>query len=377
MAVGCLGAIAASRPAGRRPAHRPRRRAGRRDPARGRARRPTARRRRAGPGSPARRARPSTAAVGPPARRRHPVPPARGPRRRAGDAPRAVPRRRASSSRGCAGPGPGYAAWAAALAGVDAPEHGTIAAGDHLAVDDVALEVRWPIRGTVPLQPADGGTAINNVSVVLLGTVGDRRFLLTGDVEEDVDPSLLAAGLPRVDVLKVAHHGSRTATTDAFLAAVRPRVAIASAGTGQPLRPSRPGDARAPRGDRRSGLPDGRRRLRVGHLRARRSGRPARSAALGRSPTGRPGRRRPGGAADVPVRDPGLRGGPGRRARPIAPIAEAALAAAAPTPDTTRATAERRRPSGTIGPMPSPSVPGSNDSPARPRRTRSVPASSA
>ncbi len=76
------------------------------------------------------------------------------------------------------------------------------------------------------------GTGINNVSVVLLGEVRDRRFLLMGDVEEGIDPALLAEGLPRVDLLKVAHHGSRTATTQAFVDAVRPRVAVASAGLG-------------------------------------------------------------------------------------------------------------------------------------------------
>jgi competence protein ComEC len=135
---------------------------------------------------------------------------------------------------GMRGPGPGYAAWSTALAGPAAPASGTIAAGDRLRVDDVQLEVRWPVRGTVPSEPPDSGTGINNVSVVLLGTIGARRFLLTGDVEDGVDPSLLAAGLPSVDILKVAHHGSKTATTDAFLAAVRPRVAIASAGRGNP-----------------------------------------------------------------------------------------------------------------------------------------------
>lgn len=135
---------------------------------------------------------------------------------------------------GMRGPGPGYSAWLTALAGDGATTRGLIAAGDRLQVDDVGLEARWPIRGTVPADPPDSGTGINNVSVVLLGTVGERRFLLTGDVEKDVDPSLLAAGLPRVDVLKVAHHGSRTATTDAFLAAVQPRVAIASAGADNP-----------------------------------------------------------------------------------------------------------------------------------------------
>ena len=43
-----------------------------------------------------------------------------------------------------------------------------------------------------------------------------------GDVEQGIDPSLLAEGLPHVDLLKVAHHGSKTATTQAFVDAVRP-----------------------------------------------------------------------------------------------------------------------------------------------------------
>ena len=133
---------------------------------------------------------------------------------------------------GMRGPGPSYAALLASLQDVDAPIHDSIAAGDRLAVDDIALEVRWPIRGSVPLEAPEGGAEINNFSIVLLGTVGDRRFLLTGDIEEEVDPSLLAVGLPAVDILKVAHHGSRTATTEAFLAAIRPRVAIASVGRG-------------------------------------------------------------------------------------------------------------------------------------------------
>ena len=112
--------------------------------------------------------------------------------------------------------------------------NGGIAAGDRLAVDEIGLRVLWPIRGRVPLEPPDGGTGINNVSVVLAGQVGTRRFLLMGDVEQEIDPQLLAAGLTRVDLLKVAHHGSRTATTQGFVDAVRPRIAVASAGAGNP-----------------------------------------------------------------------------------------------------------------------------------------------
>jgi len=135
---------------------------------------------------------------------------------------------------GMRGPGSGYAAWIDRLGQASAPARSSIAAGDRLAVDEIAMRVLWPIRGQVPLEPTDSGTGINNVSVVLLGTIGARRFLLAGDVEQDIDPSLLAEGLPRLDFLKVAHHGSRTATTEPFVEAVRPRIAVASAGTGNP-----------------------------------------------------------------------------------------------------------------------------------------------
>jgi len=135
---------------------------------------------------------------------------------------------------GMRGPGPGYAAWLQRVGGAGSHPRLSIAAGDHLAVDEIGLRVLWPIRGQVPAEPPDTGTGINNVSVVLLGTVGARRFLLAGDVEQEIDPSLLAEGLPTVDFLKVAHHGSRTATTQAFVSTVRPRVAVASAGAGNP-----------------------------------------------------------------------------------------------------------------------------------------------
>ena len=131
---------------------------------------------------------------------------------------------------GMRGPGPGYAAWAAALAG-RGPAGRIVAGGDRLQVDDIRLEVLWPARGSVPAEPPDTGTAINNVSIVLLGTVHGRSFLLAGDIEEEVDPELLGT-VGRVDLLKVAHHGSRTASTDRFLDAVTPAVAVTSSGAG-------------------------------------------------------------------------------------------------------------------------------------------------
>jgi competence protein ComEC len=140
----------------------------------------------------------------------------------------------ATAEPGMLGPGPGYAAFRAALRRYPLP-HRSLFRGDRLTLDGARIEVAWPIAGTVSERPPDDGTGINNVSIVLDVRFGHRRWLLNGDAEQDVDPSLLAGGLGgRVDVLKVAHHGSRTASTAAFLEAVRPAVAIVSAGSGNP-----------------------------------------------------------------------------------------------------------------------------------------------
>ena len=222
------------RPTGRDRAHlHPRRRPGRRHPGRGLARRPPAHRRWSGSEPPDGRPRRQDPAVGPADRRRHPQPPPRGSRRRSRPAARAL-QGRPGLRAGHARPGAGYAAWLRDLARPGAPVRLGLAAGDHLDVDEIGLRVLWPIRGQVPATPPDGGTGINNVSVVLLGEIGQRRVLLMGDVEEGIDPSLLKDDLPHVDLLKVAHHGSRTATTQAFVDATRPTVAVASAGAGNP-----------------------------------------------------------------------------------------------------------------------------------------------
>ena len=137
---------------------------------------------------------------------------------------------------GMDGPGPGYRAYREALARLGRSS-GRLFAGDRLHLDSATIDVRWPPRGGVPVQPPDTGTGINNVSIVLDVHFGARRLLLVGDIEEAIDPQLLAAGIANgggLDVLKVAHHGSRTASTEPFLAALQPRVAIVSAGTGNP-----------------------------------------------------------------------------------------------------------------------------------------------
>ncbi len=76
----------------------------------------------------------------------------------------------------------------------------------------------------------------NDRSLVLRLTFGKHRFLLPGDIEAGAEAALLAAGLdPAAEVLKVAHHGSRTSSTAPFLDRVGAQIAIVSAGSPSPF----------------------------------------------------------------------------------------------------------------------------------------------
>lgn len=101
-------------------------------------------------------------------------------------------------------------------------------AGMDLALDATTrLTILYPSEADADLPEGD----INNASVVALLAAGSFRAILTGDAEAPVEARLLARGLlGPVDVLKVGHHGSDSSSTPAFLAALRPRIALISAG---------------------------------------------------------------------------------------------------------------------------------------------------
>ncbi len=83
--------------------------------------------------------------------------------------------------------------------------------------------------------PAGDRRRGNDRSLVLAARAGGSTVLLTGDIEAAAERRLLrrwGGSRLRADVLKVAHHGSRTSTTAALLAAVEPRLALVSCGPG-------------------------------------------------------------------------------------------------------------------------------------------------
>ena len=101
--------------------------------------------------------------------------------------------------------------------------------GDSLSWGAVQGLVLWP----EDTSPAERGS--NDDSLVLRLEYQSVAFLLAGDIERQVESQLVTRGDPlHADFLKIAHHGSRTSSTEAFLAAVEPRVEVISAGEGNP-----------------------------------------------------------------------------------------------------------------------------------------------
>ena len=120
-----------------------------------------------------------------------------------------------------------YAAWLR-LADSEGAQLLGVRPGMNLSFDDgVELHVLAPQDADDSVKSGDA----NDASVVVRVVFGNASFLLTGDMVTEGERLLLRSGrILDSDVLKVAHHGSKTSSSLSFLGAVSPGVAVISAG---------------------------------------------------------------------------------------------------------------------------------------------------
>ncbi len=98
-------------------------------------------------------------------------------------------------------------------------------AGQSWQWDGIRFQVLWPDSATI----ADPAIKDNERSCVIRVDAVCGSMLLTGDLEKAGEQRLLSQPL-RADVLLVPHHGSKTSSSQAFIDAVQPRLALVSAG---------------------------------------------------------------------------------------------------------------------------------------------------
>ncbi len=99
---------------------------------------------------------------------------------------------------------------------------GTPKAGFKETIGQAEIEILAPDRRW-------RGVGTNNNSVILRVAYGRVSFLMMGDAERAEREN---HALPKSDILKLAHHGSRTGTDAAHLAAIAPKLAVATFGNG-------------------------------------------------------------------------------------------------------------------------------------------------
>lgn len=93
--------------------------------------------------------------------------------------------------------------------------------------NNIKLNILYPFEDVSGKEALD----VNNFSVVSRLIYNNFELLLTGDIEKSIENKLVKSGLDlQSDVLKIAHHGSKTSTTEDFLKAVSAALAIIEVG---------------------------------------------------------------------------------------------------------------------------------------------------
>lgn len=102
----------------------------------------------------------------------------------------------------------------------------TVKKGDEILIEkDLKIKILWPMEKQIEEN------ILNNNSIVLkINYKNNFSMIFTGDIEKIAEKNILNeyknSNILKSTVLKVGHHGSKTSTTQEFLEAVSPKIAL-------------------------------------------------------------------------------------------------------------------------------------------------------
>lgn len=115
--------------------------------------------------------------------------------------------------------------------------------GDILKINELKFKILWPEEQQDDYYAWDKDLefdkrilgertkGFNNSSIVMLFSKNDFNVLLTGDIESEIEEKIASENeIKELEVLKIAHHGSKYSTSEQFLNLLKPQVAIISVG---------------------------------------------------------------------------------------------------------------------------------------------------
>lgn len=92
---------------------------------------------------------------------------------------------------------------------------------------NLCIDILWPNKNQI------SENSLNNNSLVCKLNYNNFSMLFTGDIEKVAEEKVLKNidnDLLNADILKVAHHGSKTSSTEEFINVVKPRIALIGVG---------------------------------------------------------------------------------------------------------------------------------------------------
>ena len=99
-----------------------------------------------------------------------------------------------------------------------------VEAGQKLNIErKISFTILWPDKNELISE-----NPLNNNSIVAKLTYGEFQMLFTGDIEQIAEEKIVEkyGGNLKSIILKVAHHGSKTSSTDEFIKYVNPEIAL-------------------------------------------------------------------------------------------------------------------------------------------------------